>query len=135
MYSQFSQKDSIIAVKGRVTIEIGEEDAEKKDDESSGSEVSVKIETEKIIPIEEAKNFLNKVHLELSLDKLGEKNVDEIMNLCEKHNGESSLIIHFLSPNGSEVAVKSQNTKVNNSNEFLDALNARASVNSVWLSQ
>jgi DNA polymerase-3 subunit alpha len=131
-YSEFTQKDKIIVVKGRTSVEIGENE---KESESAENGVSVKITADKIIPIEDARSFLNKVHLELSLDKLKEENLDEIVKICANQKGDCSLTVHFVSESGSEFELKSQNVKVNNSYVFLDKLNAHSSVNSVWLSQ
>ncbi|MCL1947877.1 MAG: DNA polymerase III subunit alpha, partial [Chitinivibrionia bacterium] len=131
-YSEFTQKDKIIVVKGRTSVEIGENE---KESESAENGVSVKITADKIIPIEDARSFLNKVHLELSLDKLKEENLDEIVKICANQKGDCSLSVHFVSESGSEFELKSQNVKVNNSYVFLDKLNAHSSVNSVWLSQ
>jgi DNA polymerase III alpha subunit len=131
-YSEFAQKDKIVVVKGRVGIEMG---TSSESDEESENGINVKITTDKIMPIKDAKNFLKKVHLELSLDKLNENELDEISKICQKHKGESSLIINFVSENGSEFKMVSQNAKIDNSNVFLEKLLELPYVNSVRLSQ
>jgi len=87
------------------------------------------------MPIEEAKNFLSKVHLELSLDNFKEENLEEISEMCKKHKGEAILYLHFVSDKGAEHEMKSQGAKIDNSNVFLEKLLELPYVNSVRLSQ
>lgn len=139
LYPQFAhlfEKDKIIVVEGKISFEakIGKKKNEEENDEKEDDEDEIlKITATNIFPIEEAKNHLKKVGVELSLDKLQEKELDEITNLCKEQKGECSLYLMFASESGSDLTVKSKSIKVNNSDDFLDKLNDYPSVSSVRL--
>ena len=140
LYPQFAhllKKDAIIAVYGKVSIgtKMRKIDDENSEAEADDEDMFVKISAEQIIPIEEAKNLLKKVRIELLVDKLQEKDVDEITKFCEKHKGKCELHLHFVSTKGSEVKLKCQNLEVDNSAEFLDELKNFSSINSVSLAK
>jgi len=88
-----------------------------------------------MIPIEEARNFLNKVHLELSLDNLKNENIEEIAEICLKHKGEALLVLHFVSEKGVEHEMLCKNAKVENSTMLLEKLTELPYINSIRLSQ
>jgi len=131
LYSGVLSEGNIIAVKGRLKVEV--EDDAKEDEEDDYFKASVV--AEKIIHISEARKLMKKVHIDLSFDDLSEKGVSEIASFCGRQKGDCSLFFNFVSPNGDKFKMESKNTKVNNSNEFLDGLSAYSSVAAVRLAQ
>ncbi|MDR0303347.1 MAG: DNA polymerase III subunit alpha [Chitinispirillales bacterium] len=137
IYSNVLNEGNIIAVKGKLKVEIENtrDDDSKEEDDAENDEYKVSVIAEKIIHINEVRKYLKEVHAELSIDSLNEKEIEEMMNCCNEQNGDCSLFFHIVSENDRELKIKSQNIKVNNSNEFLKKLTDLPSVISVRLKQ
>jgi DNA polymerase-3 subunit alpha len=136
-YSHVLEESNIIAVKGKAKIETeySNDGDSEEDNEAKNSDLKVVVIAEKIISINDAKNYLKEVHVELSMDRLNKNDVEEIKDYCSEQKGECGLFFHFVSQNGRLLKMESKTVKVNNSNKFLDKLKEHTSVTSVWLSK